>query len=411
MQWPWSRRRETALVSVSDPYAAAAAGWIDLGDSTAGVPVNESTALGVSAVWRAISLISGTMGMLNLDTLDENGDKSKSIFDNPGSEAGQTPFAWKETGFAHLTLHGRGYAWKVRNTAGAIVALTWLHPLTVLESLPTIEEMRDPDLRPLGGLWFTITLETGDKVRTDARDILYVPALSLDGVRGVSPMTFQRVSLGGAVAGDRAAAKQWKNGAMIAGIVSPQDDHDDWDVKKIRSELDRTITGWDNAAKLAIVNRRLQFSPWTMSNADAQFLESRKFSIEEISRWYGVPPHLLMQTEKQTSWGTGVEEQNRAMGRTVLGPWGVRFEQNGSRMLRGRSLRFDFSTLERPAPDKERELIRADYDAGLITQNEARLRMGLKAVDGGDVFKTATAPAESPAAPADDTEGDPDEDS
>lgn len=397
-------------MSVSDPYAAAAAGWIDLGDSTAGVPVNESTALAVSAVWRAVSLISGTMGMLNLDTLDGNGDKSQSVFDNPGGEAGQTPFAWKETAYAHLTIHGRAYAWKIRNTGGAVVALTWLHPLTVLESLPTIEEMSRPEERPAGGLWFTLVLENGDRVRTDARDILYVPALSLDGVRGVSPMTFQRVSLGAAVAGDRAAARQWRNGAMIAGIVSPQEDHDDWDTKKIRDELNRTITGWDNAAKIAIVNRRLNFSPWMMNNADAQFLESRKFSIEEIARWYGVPPHLLMQTEKQTSWGTGVEEQNRAMGRTVLGPWGVRFEQNGTRMLRARTLRFDYSTLERPAPDKERELIRADYDAGLITQNEARLRMGLKPVGaGGDVFKTAAAPP-APAPEPDDPPEEEDDD-
>ncbi|MDM4723405.1 phage portal protein [Micromonospora sp. WMMA1363] len=56
---------------------------------------------------------------------------------------------------------------------------------------------------------------------------------------------------------------------------------------------------------IAVVNRRLKFSPWTMSATDAQFLQSRQFSVEEVARWFGVPPHLLMQTERQTSWGRG----------------------------------------------------------------------------------------------------------
>jgi HK97 family phage portal protein len=110
-----------------------------------------------------------------------------------------------------------------------------------------------------------------------------------------------------------------------------------------------------------------------MTNSDAQFLQSRQFQIEEISRWTGVPPHLLMQTDKQTSWGTGVDEQNRAMGRTVLAPWASRLEQRASRLLaKPRWVEFDFSGLERPSPKDEVALIISEIGAGLLTVDEGR---------------------------------------
>jgi HK97 family phage portal protein len=110
-----------------------------------------------------------------------------------------------------------------------------------------------------------------------------------------------------------------------------------------------------------------------MSATDAQFLQSRQFQIEEISRWTGVPPHLLMQTEKQTSWGTGVDEQNRALGRTVLSPWAQRLEGRGSRLLANpRWVELEFAGLERPSPDREIELLIQQVQAGLLTVNEAR---------------------------------------
>jgi HK97 family phage portal protein len=133
-----------------------------------------------------------------------------------------------------------------------------------------------------------------------------------------------------------------------------------------------------------------------MSSVDAQFLESRQFSIEEISRWFGVPPHMLMQTDKQTSWGTGVEEQHRALGRTVLSPWAQRFEQRCSRLLpQPRFVEFDFAGLERPSPKDEIELLMKQTGGKpILTVNEARAIRNLPPVDGGDVL------IQAPVAPA-----------
>jgi HK97 family phage portal protein len=295
-----------------------------------------------------------------------------SVFDDPDGPDGQTVYEWKESAFLHLLLHGRAGALKVRNEAGGLVRLPLVHPLAFQPRWPTPEEFRTGNL-PAGGLWFDLTLGDGTKVVFDADEFWYVPGLSLDGRTGVSLLTYARQSLGTTIAADRAAAKAFSGGALISGLVSPEDDLEADEAKDIKAQLNQNVSGYENAGAIAVVNRRLKFQPWTMSAVDAQFLQSRQFQIEEISRWTGVPPHLLMQTEKQTSWGTGVEMQDRALGRSVLSTWANRFEQRASRLLaRPRWAEFDFAGLERPSPEKEIELLIAQVGAGLLTLNEAR---------------------------------------
>lgn len=371
-----SERRPTNVLSVADPAFAAFFAPFGPGSGPKGVSVDDYCALGLSALYRAVSLISGTLASLPLRSLREGDDgmpqRVGSIFDNPDGDEGQTPYEWRETLFVHRLLHGNAFGLKVFNDGGSLVRLPLVHPASVAVEAPTPEDHREGKL-PVGGKWFRLTLADGKAVRYDSRDIWHVPGVSLDGVQGLSIIDIARMSLGTSISGDKAAANLFDKGALISGLVTPEDDLEEGDVQRIRQELDRTTGGYENAGKLAIVNRRLKLQPWAMSAADAQFLQSRQFQIEEIARWTGVPPHLLMQTEKQTSWGTGVEEQNRALGRTVLNPYAVGFEQRASRLLqRPRWVEFDFAGLERPSPDKEIELLIAQVSAGLLTINEAR---------------------------------------
>lgn len=150
------------------------------------------------------------------------------------------------------------------------------------------------------------------------------------------------------------------------------------------------MTGQGNAGNIAVINRRLKVHPWSLSAEDAQFLQSRQFQIEEIARWFGVPPHLLMQTEKSTSWGAGIAEQNLGLGRHTLMPWTVRLEQRLTRDLNGarRTAEFDFANLERPSPKDEVGLIVAQVSAGLMSVNEGRAIRGLPGVGpAGDVLR------------------------
>lgn len=378
MRWPWTRRADqpsNTVLSISDPAVAELffpGGFTDI----AGVTVGEHSSMGLSAIYRAVNLIAGTLAALPFRSYREDNAGTRSvvpsIFDDPDPD-GQTPFEWRETAFAHLVLHGKAGALKVKTEAGGLAALPLVHPSCWHTELPTHDEYRTGKL-PAGGLWFCVSMLDGTQARLDATDFWYVPGLALNGKTGCGLLHYARMSLATSIAGDRAAGNMFNNGALISGLATPADEEDITDdVPEIKRQLNNNVLGHENAGTIAVVNRRLTFTPWTMTNADAQFLQSRSFQIEEVSRWTGIPPHLLMSSEKSTSWGTGLEEQNRAMARTVLSPWANRFEQRASRLLaRPRWAEFEFAGLERPSPDREIELLIAQVQAGLLTVNEAR---------------------------------------
>lgn len=384
MRWPWQKRITPVAnrtVSIGDPALAgyfSPAGLIDF----AGVAVNEHTAAGLSAFWRALNVIAGTLASLPLVTFTQPpGGRRKqvsSVFDVPDGMFDQTPFEWKESIFLHQLLHGRAGALKLRTESGALARLPLVHPLTFSVVQPSLAEYRAGRL-PVGGVWFDVTLDTGDIRRFDGTDFWYLPAPAFRKQEGIGLLQVARQSLGTSVAADRAAARTFGNGALISGLATPDSEHEDItdEVPEIRRQLDRATAGYENAGAIAVVNRRLKFTPWTMTAQQAQFLESRQFQIEEVSRWTGVPPHLLMQTEKQTSWGTGVEMQDRALARSVLGTWSRRFEERASRLLpQPRQVEFDFAALERPSPDREIELDLQQVAAGVMTVDEYRARRG-----------------------------------
>lgn len=406
LRWPWKRKRQgrSATYSIADPQLAALFGYGV--PNYSGVEINETTALTLSAVFRAVALISGTVASLPMPTYRQRaGTRGQvpSFLDDPGGPLAATPFEWKETVLLHLTLHGNAYLRIHRDGLGSIIALEPIHPLCV-----SVRWRRPHETDVIGTKVFTATLIDGASEELDATGMIHIPYMSIDGLRGVSPIAMARNSLGTAVAGDRAAAKMFSDGVLLSGVMTPEDgeevDHDE--AEAIRGEVARTATGWENASGIAVINRRMKFSSWAMSAEDLQFVASRQFQIEEIARWFGVPPHLLMQTEKQTSWGQGVESQNRAMGRTVLLPWTQRIEGRLSRLLpEKRWVEFDFAELERPTPEAEIGLLIQQTDRGLLTINEARHRRNLPPVPGGDVVRIGGQPlaatVEFEAAPGD----------
>jgi HK97 family phage portal protein len=403
----WARGRlstfRASLISISDPRIGRLFGYS--GPSYAGVEVGEGSALGLSAVWRAVNLISRTLAQLPMRTIRDTGDgmrqRMTSFLDDPGKPIGLTAFDWKALVFAHLLLHGNAYLKHIYGGAGQLLGLQPLHPLCVSVRLP----LRDDAVQPVGGKWFDVTLLDGTRETHDAATLTHVLGFSVDGIIGLSPITIARNSLGTAIAGDRAAATMFSTGATVAGMVTPDEDDAGWsDSKDIKAQIDSSMTGWDNAGGIAVINRRLKFTQFSLSAVDAQFLQSRQFSIEEVARIFGVPPFELMQTDKQTSWGTGIESQQRGLGRTTLAPWATGLEQALSRLLPNpRFVEFDFAGLERPTPEQEIDLLIKQVDAGLLTLNEARAIRNLPPVEGGDTVRgAAPAPAPQPeAVPAD----------
>lgn len=369
MRWPWQRSEQPKAAYA--PVDALVAGFFSPAPTISGVAVDERSALSLSAVFRAVSLVAGTLASLETRSMRKSAtgpERVPSVFDDPDGPDGQTPYEWKETLFLHAMIHGGAFALKLRNDAGSVARLPLLHPLCVTAEEPSVEDYRRGTL-PEGGKWFRVRLADGTAPRYDAHDVWHMPAISSDGFVGMGLLQMARLSLGTTLAGDKAAGNMFSNGAMISGLATPDDDDDiTSDVPEIRRQLNRSTGGVENAGRIAVVNRRLRFTPWTMTAADAQFLQSRQFQIEEISRWTGVPPHLLMQTEKQTSWGTGVDEQNRGLSKFVLGHWAQRFEQRASRLLAmPRWVELDFASLERPNFATNVDLVLRQIDAGLIS--------------------------------------------
>jgi HK97 family phage portal protein len=264
----------------------------------------------------------------------------------------------------HLVLQGNAYLVHMFNGAGALVGAQPIHPLAV-----TVEW---DETRP-GGKKYTALLIDGSKREYDATTMTQIMGPSLDGLRGMSLVERARTSIGLGLAGDQSAGRLFSGGALISGLVTPEEDITEDEAKDLKSQIRAKMQGAENAGDIAFINRKLKFTPWSLSATDAQFLESRQFQIEEISRWTGVPPHLLMQTDKQTSWGTGVEEQNRGLRQFTLLGWTTRFEQRLSRLLPGGQIaEFDYAALEKPSPQDEINLLIAQVNAGLLTLNEAR---------------------------------------
>ena len=391
MRWPWSRRPDNATFSISDPGLAALFG---AGASDAGVEVSEHSVLGVAAVWRAVSLISGSIAGLPLHTMrtidTERTQQVTSFLDErpAGPVSDLTPFEWTETIMLHGLLHGNAYLAHVFNGAGAIIGLVPFHPMAVTP------EWERREGRITGRKIFNVTTDDGRLTTFTDTELTHVPGMSSDGLRGYSALWVARNSFGKSIASDRAAARMFSNGAMISGMITPDEDIDEDEAVEIKASVDRKVSGWENAGAIAVINRKLKFTPWTMTSADAQFLESRVFEVEEVARWFGLLPIHLSQTEKQTSWGTGVAEQNRGLARFTFQPHTKRIEQRVSRvMARPRFVRYDYGEILQPAHEQLIPLVIAQVDAGLMTPNEGRKKLGMDTRPGGDELRGPTAPA------------------
>ena len=396
-----------AAYSIGDPALAEFLGL--QGSTLAGVSVTESTATGLTAVYRAVAIIAGTIAGLPLRTLRTAADGSRertsgTFLDNPaGPGADLTPFEWVELVMVHLLLHGNAYLAHVYNGAGAIVGLQPIVPSAVtVRPIKTAEELArygGPD----GAFrkWFEVALADGSRRELTCADLTHIPALGTDGLRGLSPIEAHRQALGTAIAGDRAAARLFGSGLLLGGLVSGDEGLSRDDAEEALAQLKAKMAGADHAGDVAFINAQLKFTPWTIPPVDAQFIESRVHQIEEVARIFGVPPHLLGQTEKQTSWGTGVAEQNRGLARYTLMGWTSRIEQRLSRLLsRPTVAEFDYAGLLQPAPEVEIPLLIQQVDAGLLTVDEARRIRNLPPRPAGAVASPAgpgAPPVEVPA--------------
>ena len=372
-------------LSISDATGALLARFLGL-TAVNSMTVTEHTALGCTAFYRGCSIIAGTIAGLPMKTYETTATgraETPSFLDDPAGPFDMTDFTWKQLVTLHLVIHNECYLWHVTNAAGELIGLFPVPPLAVGD-VEWDGAGKRVDVSMVDG--------TVKRLYTAKGEITQVLGLSTDGLRGVSLITTMRRAIQTGIAGEIAANKTMTSGMLVGGLVAPDTDMDEDQVTALKAEIVDKMLGPERAGDVMVVNRALKFSPWTMTNADAEFIASRQFQIEEFARMLGIPTSLLSVSGAVSNWGTGVAEANLGLARYTLMPYTSCIEAALKRLLPvGQHCEFEWKSLLQGTPAEEITLLLAQTAGGLLSVNEAREIMNLPPLT--DAQKAASAPA------------------
>ena len=304
------------------------------GRSAAGQSVNERSAMQMSAVYACVRILAESIASLPLHFYQYNdaGGKEKAVnhplywllHDEPNPE--MSSFSFRETLMTHLLLWGNAYAQIIRNGRGEVIALYPLMPdrMTV-----------DRDAR--GRIYYEYarsesdanTLGKKSSVILSPEDVFHIPGLGFDGLVGYSPIAMAKQAIGMGLACDEYGASFYQNGAQPGGVL----EHPNVlkDPKRVRESWNAIYQGSKNAHRIAVLEEGMTYKPITISPEQAQFLETRKFQIDEIARIFRVPPHRIGDLEKSSF--SNIEQQSLEFVKYTLAPWISRWEQAIQRSL------------------------------------------------------------------------------
>lgn len=281
-------------------------------DSYSGKEVTVNTALQLSTVWACVNLISRTVATLPLNLYKRLPDGGREVardqqlygllHDMPNPD--MTASTFRQVMMAHLLLWGNAFIEK-QMIGNRIVGLMPLQPAFVQK------KRRD------NGTFFYEYTNNGKVREIDSRHMMHIPAFSMDGYMGMSVISCARQIFGNAMAADEASGKTFANGMKSSGLITMD--------MSLSPEQRETIRGHvksvSDAGGVMVLEKGADFQQLSMNPQDAELLSTRGFSVEEIARWFGVPPHMIGHTGKSTSWGSGIEQQNLGFLTFVLETW------------------------------------------------------------------------------------------
>ena len=304
-----------------------------MGSSAAGKSVNERSAMQMTAVYACVRILSEFIAGLPLHMYqyEEDGSKKKAVehplyhllHDEPNPE--MTSFIFRETLMSHLLLWGNAYAQIIRNGKGDIIALYPLMPNRMKVERDTkgqlyyeYQTMKEDAPTMKGAVY-----------QLDPSEVLHVPGLGFDGLVGYSPIAMAKNAIGLAIAAEEYGSKFYANGAAPSGVL----EHPNVlkDPAKVRDSWNAAFGGSSNAHRVAVLEEGMKYTPISISPNEAQFLETRKFQIDEIARIFRVPPHMVGDLEKSSF--SNIEQQSLEFVKYTLNPWVCRWEQALQRAL------------------------------------------------------------------------------
>ena len=303
------------------------------GGSNSGKNVNERSAMQMTAVYACVRILSESIAGLpvHLYQYVDSGSKQKAIehplyrllHDEPNPE--MTSFVFRETLMTHLLLWGNAYAQIIRNGKGQVVAL-----------YPLMPNRMSVDRDDKGHLFYQYQMQDSDAptaksgtVILKPSDVLHIPGLGFDGLVGYSPIAMAKNAIGLSIATEEYGAKFFANGATPSGILEYPGTVKN--PEAIRESWNAGFGGSSNAHKVAVLEEGMKYTPIAISPNEAQFLETRKFQIDEIARIFRVPPHMVGDLDKSSF--SNIEQQSLEFVKYTLEPWIVRWEQSLNRAL------------------------------------------------------------------------------
>ena len=304
-----------------------------MGGSTSGKAVTERSAMQMTAVYSCVRILAEAVAglPLHLYKYTDNGGKEKALdhplyrllHDEPNPE--MSSFVFRETLMTHLLLWGNAYAQVIRNGKNEVIALYPLMPnkMTV-----------DRDER--GQLYYSYNRGQDEAIKSKEdtvilrpSDVLHIPGLGFDGLVGYSPIAMAKNAIGMAIACEEYGAKFFANGATPGGVLEHPGTIKD--PQRVRESWQAAFGGSSNSNKVAVLEEGMKYTPISISPEQAQFLETRKFQINEIARIFRVPPHMVGDLEKSSF--SNIEQQSLEFVKYTLDPWVVRWEQSIQRSL------------------------------------------------------------------------------
>lgn len=310
----------------TNSYAGSTLSFL-FGRSTSGKPVNERTAMQTTAVYACVRILSEAVASLPLNLYRYTDTGKERVYDHPlyhvlhdEPNEEMTSFVFRETLMSHLLIWGNAYAQIIRDGRGQVLAL-----------YPLLPDKMQVDRAENGELYYIYSRnseenpnfkETGDIIlRKD--EVLHIPGLGFDGLIGYSPIAMAKNAVGMTIATEEYGASFFANGATPGGVL----EHPGVlkDPAKVRDSWHSVYGGSKNAGKVAVLEEGMKYQQIGIPPEEAQFLETRKFQINEIARMYRIPPHMVGDLEKSSF--SNIEQQSLEFVKYTLDPWVCRWEQ------------------------------------------------------------------------------------
>lgn len=354
----------------------------------AGVRVNETTAMQSAAVYACVRILAETIASLPFPVYERISTRGKarapdhplySVLHDAANDE-MTSFTLRETLMGHLSTWGNAYAEIERDNAGRIRALWPLRPdKTKPERNAVTKKLQYRTLLPDG----TQAILPFDRV-------LHIPGLGYDGLVGYSPIAIARQAIGLSLATEEFGSRFFGEGAHPGGIIEYPGTLSDTAYERYKKDVQEKYGGLGKSHRLMVLEQGLKYTQVGIPPEDAQFLETRKFQLNEIARIFRVPPHMIGDLERATF--SNVEQQSIDFVVHTIRPWLVRWEQSIKLKL--------FSVAEQRRFFAEfvvdgllRGDIKSRYEAyavgrqnGWLSANDIREMENLNAIDGGDIY-------------------------